>query len=63
MRDIDRHPEPTAPNLGQLCLEAVANDNRLDERVRNQAQQLLDLCSQSEVQPDKRREGRLTFAQ
>ena len=47
MRDPERHPEPTAPDLGLLCLRAVMIDNRIDDRVRMQAQQLLVLAEAS----------------
>lgn len=45
MRDFIRHPDVSASNLGALCLRAVASDERFDDRVRGQAEELLKLRS------------------
>lgn len=47
MRDFDRHPEPNSPDLGLRCLRAVVEDDRFDDRIRNQAVQLLMLAQKA----------------
>ena len=43
MQHFIRHPDPSAYDLGVLCLKAVAYDERAQARLREQAQQLLEL--------------------
>ena len=56
MRDYERHPEPTAPDLGVLCLRAVTLDGRFDPRVRRQAERLLALSGHGYVLPEDSRD-------